>query len=102
MESVANVVVMHHIFKGTGSECISAAVLESTFLTASGKAMCGGQGQGCISTTFPSHGVQYSRVCGRITGYRYYSTNAFLYYINNRASIDGNFVDGIVLTHGLP
>ena len=71
-------------------------------VTASGKTMCGGQGEQCISTTFPSHGVQYNRVCGRITGYQYHSTNAFEYYIRHGASIDGNFVDGIVLTHGPP
>ena len=69
---------------------------------ANDKTMCGGQGQGCISTTFPSHGVQYSRVCGRITGYQFYTTDGFGPYINFGASIDGNFVDGIVLTHGSP
>ena len=41
-------------------------------------------------------------MCGRITGYQFYTTNAFYRYINNGASIDGNFVDGIVLTHGSP
>ena len=71
-------------------------------VTASGKTMCGGQGEQCISTTFPSHGVQYSRVCGRITGYQFYTTNGFGPYLNFGASIDGNFVDGIVLTHGSP
>ena len=40
-------------------------------VTASGKTVCGGQGQGCISTTFSPHGFQYSRVCGRITGYQF-------------------------------
>ena len=71
-------------------------------VTANGKIMCGGQGSECISTTFPSHGLQYSRVCGRITGYQYHSTDAFWNYISNRGSIDSNFVDGIVLTHGSP
>ena len=71
-------------------------------VTASGKTMCGGQSSRCISITFHSHGLQYSRVCGRITGYQFYSTDGFGPYINFGASIDGNFVDGIVLTHGLP
>ena len=77
-------------------------------VTASGKAMCGGQGEQCINTTFPSHGLQYSRVCGRITGYQFYTTNAFDYYIHNRygvnieETINTYFVDGIVLTHGSP
>ena len=71
-------------------------------VTANDKAICGGQGSRCISTTFPSHGVQYSRVCGRITGYQFYTTNGFHHYIQHRASIDTYFVDGIVLTHGSP
>ena len=71
-------------------------------VTASGKTLCGGQGAGCISTTFSSHGIEYSRVCGRINGYQYYTTNAFNNYIGSRGSIDSAFVDGIVLTHGSP
>ena len=71
-------------------------------VTASGKTMCGGQGSQCISTTFSPHGLQYTRVCGRITGYQFYTTDGFGPYIRFGASIDGNFVDGIVLTHGSP
>ena len=71
-------------------------------VTASGKTMCRYQGAGCISTTFSSHGIEYSRVCGRITGYQYYTTDAFQNYIANGGSIDSVFVDGIVLTHGSP
>ena len=73
-----------------------------TKVTSSGKTMCGGQGAGCISTTFSSHGIEYSRVCGRINGYQYYTTDAFQNYITNGGSIDSVFVDGIVLTHGSP
>ena len=69
-------------------------------VTANGKTMCGGQGSQCISTTFSSHGLQqYSRVCGRITGYQYYNTDAFH---PSGESIDAVFIDGIVLTHGTP
>ena len=71
-------------------------------VTANGKTMCGGQGSGCISTTFPPHGLQYSRVCGRITGYQFYAPDAFGPYIRHGATLDGNFVDGIALTHGSP
>ena len=72
-------------------------------VTASGKTMCGCQSSRCISTTFPSHGLQYSRVCGRITGYQYATTDAFWEYISRGSgSIDTYFVDGIVLTHGSP
>ena len=73
-----------------------------TKVTSSGKMMCRGQSSRCISTTFSSHGIEQSRVCGRITGYQYYSTDAFHNYITNGGSIDSVFVDGIVLTHGSP
>ena len=71
-------------------------------VTDSGKTMCGGQSSRCISTTFSSHGLQYSRVCGKIIGYQYYSPDAFHSYNTQRGSIDSYFVDGVVLTHGSP
>ena len=71
-------------------------------VTASGKTMCGGQASSCINTTFSSHGLQYSRVCGKIIGYQYQNPEAFAPYTTQMQSIDGIFVDGIVLTHGSP
>ena len=71
-------------------------------VTASGKTMCGGQSRNCISTTFSSHGLQYSRVCGKITGYQFGRTDGFFRYHTQRGSIDTAFVDGIVLSHGSP
>ena len=72
-------------------------------VTDSGKTMCGGQNRSCISTTFSSHGLQYSRVCGKIIGYQFGYPDAFGPYTNNNeGSIDTIFVDGIVLTHGSP
>ena len=64
--------------------------------------LCGRQsGPGCASTTFPVHGVSYRRVCGRVTGYQYYSTDAFAPYYSNRAiTIDGTYIDGVSITHG--
>ena len=72
-------------------------------ITSSGKTMCGGQSISCISTTFTSHGVPYSRVCGRIIGYQFGKPNAFLSYNNDHSkSIDTDFLDGVVLTYGSP
>ena len=71
-------------------------------VTISGKTMCGGQSSRCISTNFSSHGLQYSRVCGKIIGYSFGTPDAFQRYITSGGSIDTNFVDGIVLTHGSP
>ena len=72
-------------------------------ITSSGKTMCGGQSISCISTTFTSHGVPYSRVCGRIIGYQFGHPNAFWSYNNDHSlSIDTYFLDGVVLTYGQP
>ena len=59
-------------------------------------------GRGCSrSVFFPAHDVPYSRVCGKIVGYQYYSNDAFNPFSNNQAlTLDGAYVDGISLTHG--
>ena len=72
-------------------------------ITASGKVLCGGQGSRCIGTMFSTHGIEYSRVCGRIIGYQFGRPNAFWKYHHDRSiSIDREFLDGIVLTYGSP
>ena len=72
-------------------------------ITSSDKVMCGGQSSRCISTTFSIHGIEYSRVCGRIIGYQFGRPNAFNKYHQDRSvSIDGVFLDGLVLTYGFP
>ena len=55
---------------------------------------------GCVSTTFPVHEVQYTRVCGRIVGYQYGLPIAFHMYLRGQTSIDGHYLEGISLTHG--
>ena len=60
---------------------------------------------GCNSSHFNVHGIRYSQVCGRIIGYQFVSPDAFgAYYSSDdresSSSIDGNYVDGISLTHG--
>ena len=45
---------------------------------------------GCSSASFPSHGIQYSDVCGRVAGYVRSSPDAF------RSPLP----DGITITHG--
>lgn len=58
-------------------------------------------GGGCSSAQLNVHGVEYSRVCGKIIGYQQKSPDAFGNYYGNRAlTIDDNYVDGISLTHG--
>ena len=55
---------------------------------------------GCLSSVqFPTYSVPYSEVCGRVTGYQYYSTDAFQY---PNVGINSHYVDGVSLTHGSP
>ena len=56
-----------------------------------------GHHSGCVSTTFPVHGIQYSQVCGRIVGYQDGPPIAF-YYASR--GIDSYYIEGISLTHG--
>ena len=56
----------------------------------------------CSSTTFSVGGSQYSRVCGRALAYRWGYNFAFLGYHQLRYGIDGQYVDGLSLTHGAP
>ena len=53
---------------------------------------------GCSSVTFPTQSISYSRVCGRITGYQFGSTDGF-FTGHNISSI---YLDGVSLTHGNP
>ena len=54
---------------------------------------------GCVSTIFPAHGIEYSHVCGRIVGYQIGSPSGFRY---QSVGIDSYYVSGISLTHGQP
>ena len=52
---------------------------------------------GCSSTTFDVGGLPYRQVCGRIKGYQYGTAYAFW---QSYLGIDGQYVDGVSLTHG--
>ena len=57
----------------------------------------------CYSAMFPTQGIQYSQVCGRIIGYQIGHGGAFTLENNNQpAPIDGPYVDGVSLTYGNP
>ena len=63
-------------------------------------------GSGSSSVFFPTNGVQYSRVCGRIIGYQYGNPEAFLRAQSNQVTLETsgrlNYVDGISITYGYP
>ena len=54
----------------------------------------------CSSTTFSVGDSQYSRVCGRALAYRFGYNYAFYSYHTSSQGIDGQYVDGLSLTHG--
>ena len=73
--------------------------------TNSGKSTCApySNSKTCSSTTIPVNALDYSKVCGRIIGYQYGSTNSFGYISGTSPqSIDTYYVDGVSLTHGNP
>ena len=57
----------------------------------------------CTSVQFPSNGISYSQVCGRVTGYQYAAPDAIhqptYSYRNN---INSYYVDGVSITRGSP
>ena len=56
----------------------------------------------CQSVQFPSNGISYSQVCGRVVGYQYDSPDAIGKEGANHDNIDSYYVDGISLTRGSP
>ena len=57
---------------------------------------------GCSSVTFSVDGPPYSRVCGRITAYRWRYNYAFYGYHIQGVRLNWFYVDGVSLTHGPP
>ena len=55
-------------------------------------------GGGCVSVQFPSNGISYSQICGRVTGYQWASTDG----IDGVNDINANYLDGISITRGSP
>ena len=62
-------------------------------------------GGSCVSVQFPSNGISYSQVCGRVVGYQYASTDAIDPSHGNSEShndINSYYVDGVSITRGSP
>ena len=74
-------------------------------LTTYSRRTCGRANSGwhsCSSTTFSVGGSQYSRVCGRALAYQFGLKNAFYAYWGRHRGAEGQYVDGLSLTHGAP
>ena len=60
-----------------------------------GKNYCGRNIVECQSTVFPTHGLSYSHVCGRLRGYQFGGPDAFnASIVEKYTSVDSNYVDG--------
>ena len=60
-------------------------------------------GTGCVSARYSTYGINYSQVCRRVIGYQYRAPDAFSPAIQNPSvTIDGNYADGVSITHGAP
>ena len=55
-------------------------------------------GPGCISVSYPSNGISYSQICGRVTGYQFGHPNG----IDGHNDINSNYIDGVSITRGSP
>ena len=59
----------------------------------------------CVSVQFPSNGIRYSQICGRVTGYQYgtpdavHPTDGPSGHQNN---ISSYYADGVLITRGFP
>ena len=68
--------------------------------TYSGLTLCSrstSSGGGCQGVVFSTLGMNYSKVCGQLRGYKVGTPNAFL---NQIEGIDGPYVDGVSVTYG--
>ena len=62
-------------------------------------------GGSCHSIKYPSHGVRYNQVCGRVRGYQYTSPDAVepnIGGVQHHNNINSYYVDGLSLTRGTP
>ena len=57
----------------------------------------------CVSVQFPSNGISYSQICGRVTGYQYGGPNAINHpTFSYRNDISSYYVDGVSITRRSP
>ena len=60
---------------------------------------CGRPGSRCVSVQFPSNGISYSQICGRVTGYQYGGTDGLDSF---SSGINSHYLEGVSITHGSP
>ena len=60
--------------------------------------VCGNYGLGCKSIRFPTNGIAYTQICGRVVGYQAGSTDG----IRSSGDINSAYLDGVSITRGSP
>ena len=60
--------------------------------------VCLYDGQGCKSIKFPTNGIAYTQICGRVIGYQKGTTNG----IRSSGNINSAYLDGVSITRGSP
>lgn len=59
-----------------------------------------GNSADCRSATFPTSGLTYNRVCGRIIAYQSGHTTGFFRLRNFGTTLEGPYLTGVSVTHG--
>ena len=80
--------------RNTSQQCPSAWALITTPTRVCGRTT---SSAGCDSAIFPTNGIRYSHICGRIIGYQYGSPDGFY---DSDPSLTIDYVDGVSVTHG--
>ena len=55
--------------------------------------------EGCNSTVFQTFGLNFTKVCGKVRGYQYGSTQAFYF---GKMDLNLGYLDGVSITYGQP
>ena len=58
-------------------------------------------GGSCVSVQFPTNGISYSQVCGRVEGHARATPDAF-HDSNHEHDLNSSYVDGVSITRGSP
>ena len=66
---------------------------------------CGRQSNSpsCTSITFPTNGLSYTQICGKVIGYQYASTDAIYPHSNGQHNnLNSWYLEGVSITRGSP
>ena len=87
--------IAHLDMRESGSQCPTGLRI----LNYPPKRLCGinSDSATCSPVFYPTHGIEYTKVCGKIIAFQDATPDAFR---GNVLTVDDNYVDGISLTHG--